>query len=187
MTKTFIEKSLKLKSGRTGSNGDDCPGLQGHPRGPGHELAHALSDRGLLRALQRTGGRRKQGRVHHRLRGQGQVSQAAGQGGRVLSAVYVAADDYKLSAEIDFTGQPNKEELEKLHGITSPGKKIKAETGAYTVRRFNKVAMSIEWPARKNSYEWDKIAGEFGKAFDKHGHQGHPHQEDRPGAHRETV
>ena len=33
------------------------------------------------------------------------------------------------------------------------------------MRRFNKVAMSIEWPARKNSYEWDKIAGEFGKAF----------------------
>ena len=47
---------------------------------------------------------------------------------------------------------------------------IKAETGVLTVRRFNNVAMSIEWPKRAKpavhtDYEWDKIETEFKKAF----------------------
>lgn len=166
MTKTFIEKSLKLKSGRTGTNGDNChkdfAGIREDPA-TNWRSPFQTGDSYVPYSVQEDGGNKVVYTIA--CEDKAQYPKRQGKAGVFFRPSYIARDDYKLSAEIDFSGQANKDELEKLHGITSPSKKIKAETGSYTVRRFNKVAMSIEWPARKNSYEWDKIATEFGKAF----------------------
>jgi len=165
LTKNFIEKALKLDGGRSGQ-GDNCPTEFAGIREAAADdwktpflsgafyTPHDVQQDSGAKAVYSTACVDEKG-----------YPKRLGKAGVLLRPSYIAADDYKFRAELDFTGQPNKADLEKLHGITGPDKAIKDETGVFTVRRLGKVAMSVEWPARSNSYDWDKISGEFEKAF----------------------
>ncbi|MFO0756453.1 MAG: hypothetical protein U0359_08175 [Byssovorax sp.] len=88
-----------------------------------------------------------------------------GKAGIFVRPSFVAGDDYKLRAELDFTGLPNKDDLEKAHGITGEATRIRAETGTFRVRRKTHVAMVIDWPKRTTrSEDWALIADQFSPA-----------------------
>ncbi len=163
-TKQYIEKSLKLKSGRTGK-GDNChkdfAGIRDDakdwvtPCFVGEQYIPYKVEEDAGQKLVFSKGCIDKVKYPKRL----------GRAGMILRPSYIAGDDYKIKAEIDFTGLPNKADLEKFHGVKDEKTRINAETGNFRVKRFNKVAVVIDWPARTNGAEWDKIAVEFGKAF----------------------
>ncbi len=77
----------------------------------------------------------------------------------------VAGDDYRIRAEIDFTGLPNQAQLESFNGVRDQASRIHAESGTLRVWRTAQIALEVHWPARTNDHEWAAIATEFGKAY----------------------
>jgi LysM repeat protein len=163
-TKGYVEKSLKLKSGRTGS-GDNChkdfKGIRDDAKdwvtpwfvGEEYIPYKVEEDAGQKCVFSRA----CVDKAKHDKR--------VGKAGIFLRTSYISGDDYKVKAEIDFTGLPNKADLEKFHGVKDDKTRIQTESGTFRVYRFNKVAVVVNWPARSNAYEWDKIADEFARAF----------------------
>ncbi|MEK7406565.1 MAG: carboxypeptidase-like regulatory domain-containing protein [Acidobacteriota bacterium] len=166
-TKKYVEKALKQKNGRTGTNGDNCPkafgGIRTEPA-TNYRPPFFLGDVYVPYTAQDDKGNKTVFTIA--CLDKDKFPKRFGRAGILLRPSYIAGDDYQYTVELGFEGLPNKAELEKLHGITADEKtKIKARTGVLTIRRFNRVAMSIDWPARSGSYEWDKIATDFEKCF----------------------
>jgi hypothetical protein len=90
-----------------------------------------------------------------------------GKAGILFRPSYIAGDDYRITAEIDFTGLGNQAVLEGFHGVTDVKSRIHVASGTFRVWRFNRVALNVQWPARRNSNDWPGIAAEFEKAFVK--------------------
>ncbi|MFO0587366.1 MAG: LysM peptidoglycan-binding domain-containing protein [Polyangiaceae bacterium] len=163
-TKQYIEKALKLKSGRTGK-GDNCHKDYAGVRDDAKDYVTPcfVGEQYLPYKVEEDGGQKvvfSKGCVDKT-----KYPKRIGKAGLMFRPSYISGDDYKITAEIDFTGLPNKADLEKFHNVKDEKSRIHAETGTFRVKRFNKVAVVIDWPARSNSYEWDKIAVEFGKAW----------------------
>jgi hypothetical protein len=88
-----------------------------------------------------------------------------GKAGFYFRPSHIAGDDYKIKAEIDFTGLPNRADLESFHGVTDEASRIHIESGNFRVWRTGRIAMRITWPPRTNSHQWSEIADEFKKAY----------------------
>jgi hypothetical protein len=88
-----------------------------------------------------------------------------GRSGIMVRTSIIGGDDYRFKAEIDFTGEPNKADLEKFHGYTDEASRIHAETGILRVWRRNRVAYEVNWPARTGGGEWDLIHNEYKAAY----------------------
>ncbi|MBL8237439.1 MAG: peptidoglycan-binding protein [Bryobacterales bacterium] len=174
-TKTFIDKSLKAHNGTAAGVGDNCP----------EDVGGIRTDADAFKTPFLLGDHYAPHEVKEDAAAKGVFSIAAvdkakfpkrvGKAGVMLRPSFISGDDYQYSAELDFTGLANKAELETFHGIKDEKTKIQAKTGVFTVRRFNRVAVSAEWPGRNSplakaakvhlDYEWDKIALEFDKTF----------------------
>lgn len=163
-TKQYIEKCLKLKSGRTGK-GDNCHKDYSGIRDDAKDWVTPwfMGEQYIPYKVEEDAGQKcvfSKGCID-----KAKYAKRLGHAGIMFRPSYISGDDYKIKAEIDFTGLPNKADLEKFHGVKDEKTRIHAETGTFRVKRFNKVAVVIDWPARSNSYEWDKIANEFSKAW----------------------
>ncbi|GEM_PF-3425135 len=166
MTKKFIEACLKLKNGLTGSNGDNCHKNYAGIRDDAKNWVtpFLLGDSYIPHTLKEDSGNK----VVYSLAcvDTAKFPKRVGKAGVHFRPSYVAGDDYKLIAELDFADLPNKTELETYHGVTADLKsRIRKETGTFRIRRFNKVAVHVSWPARKNSSQWDEIKKEFNQAY----------------------
>ncbi len=165
-TKDYVELCLKLKGGRSGSNGDNAhksfagirddaanwptPFLLGDSYVP-YTSADDSANKTVYSAA---------------CVDKAKYPKRLGKAGIFFRPSYVGGDDYTIRAEIAFTALPNKDVLEKNHGYTSdPKTRIQVQSGTIWIRRFNAIAVSVTWPPRKNSNQWDEIAGEFGKAY----------------------
>jgi len=166
--KKYLEEALKKKGGRSG-NGDNChDDFAGIRKGAADDHAtcflvgkqllpyEVVDDAGNKTVFSKASIDRAEPNTKR-----------LGRAGVFFRPSYVAGDDYKLSAEIDFTGLGNAADLEKFHNYKAndPKSRIRRETGTFRIRRFNQVCMNIDWPARTNSYDWPGIATEFDKAF----------------------
>jgi hypothetical protein len=162
-TQAYLTKALKVKGG--GPGGDNAPdGLGGlrKPAADTYETPFLLGNFYPPYEAQKDAGEKvvfvkaavDKAKFPLRL----------GKAGVFFRPSIVAGDDYQLSAEIDFTGLPNKGDLETLHKITSVDARPHARTGTFHIARKAKVAMVIDWPARTNSEDWPDIATEFAKA-----------------------
>jgi hypothetical protein len=170
-TSVYLDKALKVESGRAG-NGDNCPkDLGGIREAPGTNYRTAFvpgtvytpytveDDSGdkvvFVKAWDDAGSSPKR----------------LGKAGILFRPSLIGGDDYKLRAEIDFKGQANKTELEGFHNVKTTDDRIHAGTGTFTVWRTASIAAVVEWPTRSappathGSHEWQKIADEFEKAF----------------------
>ena len=87
-----------------------------------------------------------------------------GRAGFLFRPSFVAGDDYTFRAELDFTGLPNKATLNSDHGVVDEPTRVHVNTGTFCVKRFNHVAMLINWPARTVANPWAAIRGEFNDA-----------------------
>jgi hypothetical protein len=165
-TKKYVEAALKLSSGRTGSNGDNCPDTVGGLRKPG---ADASFDQPFLLGTfykpYTTSSDAGQKVVLSTACVDKNFPLRVGKAGIYFRPSFIAGDDYQLRAEIDFTGLPNKATLESDHGATTVDKRIHVDTGVFRVMRFAKVAAVIDWPARANPPQFDLIRDEYAKSF----------------------
>jgi hypothetical protein len=60
---------------------------------------------------------------------------------------YIAGDSYRIVADLDFTGLPNKMDLEKWHKANANGRDAcRAETGIFTIWRDDRIARIVSWP-----------------------------------------
>jgi hypothetical protein len=164
-TKVYVEAALKLKGGRAGK-GDNCHKDFGGIRDDAEDWVTPwlLGDFYVPHKAEEDKGQKL---VFSRACvDKDKHDKRVGKAGIFFRPSFVAGDDYKLTAEIDFTGLPNKADLEKVHGVTSEATRIRVETGTFQVRRFNKIAMVIGWPARPNSAteDWPTVAAQFTSA-----------------------
>ncbi|MBI2685631.1 MAG: peptidoglycan-binding protein [Acidobacteria bacterium] len=167
-TNKYLEKALKTKNGRAG-DGDNChDDFAGIRKGAAdsYKTCFELGDKLLPYKVEDDAGQKA---VFSKASIDAAEPNAKrlGRAGVFFRPSFIAADDYKLSAEIDFTGLPNAADLEKFHSYKSGDAKsrIRKETGTFRIRRFGKVAVNIDWPARTNGYDWPQIAAEFEKAY----------------------
>ena len=165
-TKAYIELAEKLVSGRSGSNGDNCPDtLGGIRKGPGLDFDQCF----LLGDFYRpyvSAADAGQKVVFTKACVDKAFPKRIGKAGLFFRPSYVAGDDYKLSFEIDFTGLPNQAALESAHGTTDPKKRIKVDTGTFRIVRRARLAAVIDWPARPAvpGMQLGLIAAEYAKA-----------------------
>jgi hypothetical protein len=165
LTKKYVEKCLKLKSGRSGTNGDnshkDFKGIREAPDA-NWPTAFLLGDFYIPHVVEKDAGQKVV--FSKACVDAAKFPKRVGRAGVYFRPSYVAGDDYQLKAELDFTGLPNKDDLEKFHEVKDEKSRIHVETGTFFISRFNQVAMVVNWPARTNADEWDKVAAEFLKA-----------------------
>lgn len=163
--KRYIRKCLKLQGGRA-KHGDNCHKAYGGIRDvPAENYATAwlLGDFYEPYDVQKDAGQKV---VFSRACVDRATYPARlGRAGVYFRPSSIAGDDYKITAELDFTGAANKAALESDHAVTDVDRRIHATTGTFRIHRFNRVAVLIHWPARTGSGEWDEIQGEYDKAF----------------------
>ncbi|MDQ2642320.1 MAG: hypothetical protein M3020_00790 [Myxococcota bacterium] len=165
-TRTYVEAALKTKSGRTATAGDNCYQDFGGIRdsaandfqapfvlGTRYEPFDVKADAGqkVCFSLVHADDKKFPDRV--------------GQAGVLFRPSFVAGDAYQLRADLDFSTLPNHADLDKLHGVTSAGKRIKGRTGVFQIIRRAKVALRLTWPARSNDPQWLQIQKEFERAY----------------------
>jgi len=164
-TRKYIEKSLKLKGGRSGS-GDNCHQDFGGVRTQAdyYKQPWFVGDQYIPYTVQDDGGQKV---VYSRACvDKDKYPKRVGKAGIYFRPSYVAGDDYKLSAEIDFTGEKNQADLESFHNIKDAKSRPQSNsTGAFRIWLYNKVAVRVDWPARTNSEDWDKIKAEYAHAY----------------------
>ena len=166
-SKKFIEAVLKQEQGRTGTNGDNCPvkfaGIRGTPAN-NFKTPFFTGDAYIPYTLAEDAANKvvfTKANVDN-----DKFPKRLGKAGVFLRPSFISGDDYQFRAEISFQGLPNQKDLESFHGITADATThMGADTGTFTVRRFAKVATSIDWPLRTNDFEWDKVSNEFKKSF----------------------
>lgn len=164
LTRKYIEKVLKLEGG-FGTDGDNCPKtFEGVRVAPASNWStpflmgdfyqpYVAQEDAANKVVYTEACIDKQ---NHPKR--------LGTAGVFFRPSFIAGDDYQLTAELDFTGHPNKAEREQRHGIKDASTRIHAQTGTFRIRRFSQVAVVVDWPARSNAYEWNLISDEFFKA-----------------------
>ena len=164
-TRKYIEKALKLKGGRAG-NGDNCHADFGGIRTGAdyYKQPWFVGDQYIPYTVQDDGGQKL---VYSRACvDKDKYPKRVGKAGIYFRPSYVGGDDYQLSAEIDFTGEKNQAELESFHGIKDAKSRPQSnKTGTFRIWLYNKVAVQVDWPARTNSYEWDKIKAEYAHSY----------------------
>ena len=165
-TRTFVEKCLKLHDGRNGSKGDNCHkdflGIRDTPD-TNWFAPTLLGDFYLPYKVEKDDGQKvifSKACVDAT-----KFAKRVGNAGFLFRSSYVAGDDYRIKAELDFTGLPNKDVLESFHGVTDEATRVHAESGVLRVWRTAKVALQVTWPPRTNSHQWAEIADEFKKAY----------------------
>ena len=163
-TKAYVEKSLKLKAGRTGK-GDNCPTSAGGLRDPNSDFKTTFFSGTLYEPHKVENDNGNKTVFVKACVDKAKYPKRLGRSGILFRPSLMAGDDYKLKAEMDFTGEPNKADLEKFHGFSDEASRFHQETGTFTLWRQNHVAKSIEWPARTVDYQWDLIRGEYLAAF----------------------
>ncbi|MCA8959049.1 MAG: OmpA family protein [Planctomycetes bacterium] len=165
LTKKYLEKALKLNGGRTGSNGDNCPAdFGGIRKTPADDWKAPVV---LGKKLEPFDVKEDSGQkvvYSEAATDRDKDPKRLGRAGFLFRPSNVAGDDYKITAELDFTGRGNKADLEKAHGVTDDSKRLEVESGILRVRRFARIAVEIQWPARTNSSEWPKVVTEYDKA-----------------------
>jgi hypothetical protein len=88
-----------------------------------------------------------------------------GKAGIYFRPSFIGGDDYRLTAEIDFTDETNKADLETFHKVTDVKSRLHIDTGTFRIWRTNRVALQLDWPKRANDYDWDKIQAEYARNF----------------------
>ncbi|MEM9457199.1 MAG: hypothetical protein AAGF11_23680 [Myxococcota bacterium] len=165
-TRKYVEKCLKLESGRTGSNGDNAPKTFGGIRvsaATNYETPFLLGDKLLPYEVKKDAGNKVVYSTAHD--DPAKHPAARGTAGVYFRPSNIGGDDYKLRAEIDFQGLANKAALEAAHGIVDEATRIHVETGVFRIWRFSTVAVHVRWPARTNSNQWPQVKQEFAKAY----------------------
>jgi hypothetical protein len=165
-TRAYVEKSLKLKGGRTATEGDNCHKDFGGIRDAAasdYETPFLVGTAYEPFELKKDAGQKACFSQAHA--DTSTLKNRLGQAGCFFRSSYVAGDSYKLKAELDFTGLPNAAELEKIHHVSKPEQRIHVETGTLQVWRQTKIAAVVTWPARKNDHQWGQIRTEFAKAY----------------------
>jgi hypothetical protein len=164
-TRAYVDKALRLQGGLAGGAGDNCPALFDGIRGAAageYETPFVAGATYVPHVVDRDAAQKV---VFSRACIDPKHSTRVGKAGVYFRPSRVAGDDYRLEAEIDFSGLPNQKQLEQAHGIDDPAKRIKVATGTLRVWRRARVAVHVQWPARSGSSEWDKIRAEFEKAW----------------------
>ncbi len=165
-TRKYIEKGLKVKNGRTGTNGDNC-----HKDFSGiREAPDNYWDKPFLIGDHYEPHKVEKDDTHKAVFSKACIDKnkypkRLGKAGVFFRPSFIAADSYKLKAEVDFTGLGNKDELESMHGVIDADHRVSTETGTFQIWRFNKIAMLVNWPARTGSNEWDAVKQEFRQAY----------------------
>lgn len=163
-TKKYVEDCMKLKSGRTGTGDNahkDFGGIRDDakdwvtpwPIGKKYTPHETVEDAGQKVVYSKA------------CIDATKYPKRVGKAGAFFQPSRVSGDDYKIRAEIDFTGLPNQAVLEKLHGVVDAPSRIHVETGKFRIWRFNKIALVVNWPARTSSEDWPLIKAEFAKAW----------------------
>ena len=163
-TRKFVEKSLKLHSGGPGA--DNCPqplgGIRGSSAtqylspwldGAAYEPHKVEDDPGNKTVFVKA------------CVDKAKYPKRLGRSGILARPSIIGGDDHKFKAEIDFTGEPNKAELEKFHGYTDAASRIHADTGTFRIWRQNRVAYEVNWPSRSGGGQWDLIHNEYKAAY----------------------
>ncbi len=165
-TRAYVEKSLKLKGGRTATEGDnrhkDFGGIRDAPAA-NYEAPFLV--RTAYEPLQAREGRRPEGVLSKAFDDAAKFKiasarQAASFARRTLPVTLTSS---KQSSTLP--DSRNAAELEKLHHVAKPEQRIHVETGTLQVWRQAKIAAVLTWPARSNDHQWDKIRTEFAKAY----------------------
>jgi hypothetical protein len=165
-TKKYLEAALVLNGGRSGDNGDNCPatlnGIRKTAPGTSFDAPFLLGDFYKPYTTASDAGQKV---VFSTASVDAAFPKRLGKAGIFFRPSYIAGDDYQLTAEIDFTGQPNQAALEADHGATTVAKRLHVDTGTFVVTRFAKIAVSVDWPARtKNAPQFDLIKAEYARA-----------------------
>jgi len=165
-TRTYIEKCLKLRDGRNGTNGDNCHRDFGGIRENGAANWHTpvfLGDFYVPYKVEKDDGQKVV--FSKACVDVAKYGKRLGKAGFLFRPSNIAGDDYRIKAEIDFTGLPNKTDLESFHGVADEATRIHAESGVFRIWRRARVAMRVTWPPRTNSNQWTEIAEEFKKTY----------------------
>ena len=166
LTQKYVEKSLKLKSGRISTNGDNCHkdfgGIRDVP-------AQNWSTPGLV-GDKLEGYTVEKDNANKKLFTKACIDKVKypkrlGKAGFFFRPSNVAGDVYKIRAEIDFVNLANEADLKTAHGIVDEASRIQIETGTFRIQRFNRIALLINWPARSVSNPWAQIKAEFASAY----------------------
>lgn len=171
-TQEFIRKAQEAHGGRQGATRNNCHTDFGGIRGADddyHAAPFLLGDYYVPYQVQRDDGQR----VVYSLAcvDKAQYPKRVGQAGIFFRPSIIAGDQYKLTAEIDFTGLPNAVDLEGFHNVVSVAKRIHADTGTFEIWRRNAVVLAIDWPRRAQppavfpALDWTNVRAEYAKAF----------------------
>ncbi|MCP3869538.1 MAG: hypothetical protein GY703_15860 [Gammaproteobacteria bacterium] len=165
-TRKYVEKALKLKGGRAGGKPDNCHEDFEGIRKSGDDNAYTAYLEGERYKPYKVEKDSTQKLLYTKVyTDESKYPQRVGCAGVFFRPSFIAGDDYKLQAELDFTGLPNKDHLESIHGFTDVSKRIQRRTGTIRIWRDMKVAVLVNWPARSGSNEWGKIETEFAKSY----------------------
>jgi hypothetical protein len=160
----YVEKALKLHSGGPGK--DNCPRALGGIRNPPTTHYQAPWFQGLPYEPYKVEDDAGNSTVFVKAcTDKAKYPKRMGRAGIMVRTSIIGGDDYKFKAEIDFTGEPNKADLEKFHGYTDAASRIHADTGIFRVWRQNRVAYEVNWPARTGGGQWDLIHNEYKAAY----------------------
>jgi hypothetical protein len=165
-TRAYVEAALKTKSGRTATTGDNCHKDFGGIRDAAaadFETPFVLGTRYEPFDVQKDAGQKVCFSLAHV--DDTKFPDRVGQAGVLFRPSFVAGDAYQLRADLDFSKLSNHADLDKLHGVTSAGKRVKGRTGVFQIVRRAKVALRLTWPARSNDPQWLQIQKEFERAY----------------------
>jgi uncharacterized repeat protein (TIGR01451 family) len=170
--KDYLEQCLKLEGGRSGKNGDNCPAKFGGLRTAPDQYGYApflVGDHYVPYTVDKDTTQKVV--FSKACVDKDSYPKRLGKAGVFFRPSIIAGDAYRIKAELDFTGLANKDELERLHGITNAASRPSAETGTFRVWRTSQVALLVNWPARRKppanhpDHDWDKVKAEFAKAY----------------------
>lgn len=165
-TKLYLERALKLHGGRAGKNGDNCHVKYGGLRTKAAKYFSApflLGSNYVPYTASKDTGQKVV--FSKACVDQGKYPKRVGRAGIFFRPSFIAGDAYRLKAEIDFKGLPNKGKLESLHKVTGVDTRINWKTGTFRVRRYNKIAMLIKWPGRSGELPLEDVAYEYTPAW----------------------
>jgi hypothetical protein len=79
----------------------------------------------------------------------------------------IGGDSFRVVADLDFAGLPNKADLEAWHGAAANGRDArKVETGVVTVWRDTRFAAIVKWPGVSTpQYELDRIGLDYEQCY----------------------
>jgi hypothetical protein len=166
LARRYLEKALKTKGGRSGKGDNahqDYAGIRSQNDATNCAAPFLLGDFCVPYTAIKDAGQKVV--YTEACTDAAKYPKRLGKAGIFFRPSYIAGDDYQLTAEIDFTGRPNKGELEGFHGVTDVGSRMHVDSGTFRVWRDGRVAVSIGWPARKGSNEWAEVRDEFLGAY----------------------